>query len=108
HSIRTRNELESIATSMSATIAHRGPDDQGVWVDTGLGVALGHRRLSVIDLSPAGHQPMISRSQRYVIVFNGEIYNYRELKSCLEGGIDGSEPVFRGSSDTDVMLAAFV
>jgi asparagine synthase (glutamine-hydrolysing) len=92
---------------MSATIAHRGPDDQGVWVDTGGGVALGHRRLSIIDLSPAGHQPMISRSRRYVMVYNGEIYNYRELRSSLENGTHDAESAFRGSSDTEVMLAAF-
>jgi len=100
-------DLESVVTGMSAVIAHRGPDDQGVWVDVDEGVALGHRRLSIIDLSPAGHQPMISRSRRYVMVYNGEIYNYRELKSCLEEGVDGAGPVFRGSSDTEVMLAAF-
>jgi asparagine synthase (glutamine-hydrolysing) len=107
HSIRTRNELESVAIRMAATIAHRGPDDHGVWVDIDEGIALAHRRLSIIDLSPAGHQPMISRSQRYVIIFNGEIYNYRELKSCLGGDTAGPGPVFRGSSDTEIMLAAF-
>jgi len=107
HSVRTRNELESIVLSMTATIAHRGPDDQGVWVDIAGGIAFGHRRLSIIDLSATGHQPMISRSQRYVIVFNGEIYNYRELKSRVEDGITGAGVVFHGSSDTEVMLAAF-
>lgn len=88
-------------------ISHRGPDDYGVWVDPDIAIALGHRRLSIIDLSPAGHQPMISRSHRYVIVFNGEIYNYRELRSCLEEGVDSGGLIFRGSSDTEVMLAAF-
>jgi asparagine synthase (glutamine-hydrolysing) len=107
HSIRSRNEIESIAVRMSATIAHRGPDDSGIWADVNAGVALGHRRLSIIDLSPAGHQPMTSRSGRYVIVFNGEIYNYRELRPGLEDVRAGAGYAFRGSSDTEVMLAAF-
>ena len=107
HSCGARYDLRDVARRMSATLAHRGPDDTGVWVDESEGIALGHRRLSIIDLSPEGHQPMISCSQRYVMVFNGEIYNYRELRSCLREGADGVGPVFRGSSDTEVMLGAF-
>jgi asparagine synthase (glutamine-hydrolysing) len=99
---------------MTDEIVHRGPDDGGVWVDAQTGVALGHRRLSILDLSPQGHQPMISLSGRYVIAFNGEVYNHQELRKELECPI--SDPnskmekggvIWRGHSDTEVMLAAF-
>ena len=84
---------------MTATLAHRGPDDSGIFHDEG-GVGLGFRRLSVIDLSPQGHQPMFSTSDRYSIVFNGEVYNFEEIRAELK-----SHP-WRGHSDTEVMLAA--
>lgn len=87
---------------MSAALSHRGPDDEGLWVDEEAGIALGHRRLSIIDLSPAGHQPMISESGRYVIVFNGEIYNYREILKDM----GTPQPKLRGHSDTEIMLLA--
>ncbi len=87
---------------MVETLIHRGPDDFGSWFDVKAGIALGHRRLSIIDLSPEGHQPMMSESDRYVISFNGEIYNFRELRRQLEG-LGHS---FRGHSDTEVVLAA--
>lgn len=87
---------------MVHALAHRGPDDAGIWLDVTAGIGLGHRRLAVIDLSPEGHQPMISESGRYVISFNGEIYNFRELRRQLEG-LGHS---FRGHSDTEVVLAA--
>lgn len=95
-------DLESIICGMVNTLAHRGPDDQGVWVDPEAGIALGHRRLSIIDLSPEGHQPMAASSGRYIIIFNGEIYNFKELRREL--GALGEH--FRGRSDTEVMLAA--
>jgi asparagine synthase (glutamine-hydrolyzing) len=88
---------------MTHTLAHRGPDDADVWLDREAGIGLGHRRLSIIDLSPEGRQPMRSRSQRYVIVFNGEIYNFRELHAELVA----LGHVFRGHSDTEVLLAGF-
>jgi asparagine synthase (glutamine-hydrolysing) len=98
----TRDTLRSIAEDMTATLRHRGPDDGGVWIDLAAGLALGHRRLSIIDLSPAGAQPMLSSCGRYAIVFNGEIYNFEELRPELVSR--GQR--FRGSSDTEVILAA--
>lgn len=101
----TADELRSIALRMAGELRHRGPDDGGGWVDETAGIALGFRRLAIVDLSPQGHQPMSSASGRYVIAFNGEIYNHRELRRELEG-VGGERPAFRGSSDTEVMLAA--
>ena len=88
---------------MAATLRHRGPDDEGVWLDPEAGIALGHRRLSIIDLSAAGHQPMVSRNGRYVLTFNGEIYNHAELRAELEN--EGSNG-WRGHSDTEALLEA--
>lgn len=87
------------------TLHHRGPDDKGSWIDTSAGVLLGHVRLSVIDITSAGHQPMFSHSSHFVIVFNGEIYNHQELRNSLEKS--GMAPVWRGSSDTETLLAGF-
>ncbi len=85
--------------AMTDAIAHRGPDDAGSWFDEAAGVALGHRRLSIIDLRPTGHQPMASHDGRYVLVFNGEIYNHRALRAMLDAE-------WRGTSDTEVLLQA--
>jgi asparagine synthase (glutamine-hydrolysing) len=96
--------LKNIVDGMSKTVIHRGPDDGGSWQDEEVGIALGHRRLAIVDLSPLGHQPMESRNGRYVIAFNGEIYNFLELRCQLESF--GHK--FKGNSDTEVMLAGFV
>ena len=99
----TRDELTDHANRMIDPIQHRGPDDSGIWADEHAGVALGFRRLSILDLSPHGHQPMRSSSGRFLVTFNGEIYNYRDLRRELE--TFGYR--FQGESDTEVMLAAF-
>src|SRR5262249_43605519 len=94
------DQLTAVARRMAEQIRHRGPDDSGEWVDAAAGVAFGFRRLSIIDLSPMGHQPMFSASGRYVVVFNGEVYNFEQIRKEL-GGVS-----FRGHSDTEVILAA--
>ena len=119
---------DAIVTNMVNTIQHRGPDDSGVWIDADAGVALAHRRLSIVDLSPAGHQPMISANGRYVIAFNGEIYNHVDIRCELER-LNHLNPLsaqelatltqdsstvnmrekfeWRGHSDTETLLAGF-
>jgi asparagine synthase (glutamine-hydrolysing) len=99
------SELETQARAMAEAIVRRGPDDAGVWCDPGTNLALAHRRLAVLDLSHAGHQPMPSASGRYVIAFNGEIYNHLELRHELERtGLLCQ--AWRGHSDTETLLAA--
>jgi asparagine synthase (glutamine-hydrolysing) len=96
---------------MIETLGHRGPDDTGIWKDTTVGISLAHRRLSILDLSPEGHQPMHSADGRYIIVFNGEIYNHRQLRKELENStyVNNSSNInWRGHSDTEVMLAAIM
>ena len=90
---------------MGGAIAHRGPDDSGVWLDVHAGIGLSHRRLSILDLSPQGHQPMASTSGRYVIAFNGEIYNHHSLRKALE--VADEAPAWRGHSDTETLLTGF-
>ena len=94
-----------VASKMADALAHRGPDDADVWLDGTAGVALAHRRLAVIDLSAAGHQPMRSHSGRYVISFNGEIYNHQELRHRLDAR-SGPVAAWQGASDTESLLAA--
>ncbi len=96
-------ELSELS-GMSAALAHRGPDDDGVYADASAGVALAHRRLSIIDLGAGGHQPMVSADGSVVLAYNGELYNYRELRRELES----LGQVFRSSSDTEVVLVALV
>ncbi|NCB26949.1 MAG: asparagine synthase (glutamine-hydrolyzing) [Bacteroidia bacterium] len=92
-----------VAIGMGEAIAHRGPDDSGVWQDSLVQVALVHRRLSILDVTPAGHQPMVSASGRYVIAFNGEIYNHLEIRKELQDRCIA--PNWRGHSDTETLLA---
>ncbi|WP_299784511.1 asparagine synthase (glutamine-hydrolyzing) [uncultured Roseobacter sp.] len=89
--------------AMMSAIAHRGPDSQGHWSDTEAGIAFGHLRLAIVDLTPAGHQPMQAASGRYVLTFNGEIYNHQDLRVELEAA--GKAPPWRGNSDTETLLA---
>ena len=96
------SELRAIVTRMTRTLHHRGPDGSGVWTDMKAGLALGHARLAILDLSDAGAQPMVSEGGRYVITYNGEVYNFPELRQDLES--HGHK--FRGHSDTEVVLAA--
>jgi asparagine synthetase B (glutamine-hydrolysing) len=97
------DDAEAWMRSALSDLAHRGPDDAGVWSERESGILLGHRRLSIIDLSPLGHQPMIAASGDAAIVFNGEIYNYRSLRHELarEGF------AFRSDSDTEVLVNGY-
>ncbi len=103
HNRLPSNEVPQIVRAMTDELRHRGPDAEGIWHDETLGLALGHRRLAIVDLSPSGAQPMRSASGRFTIVFNGEIYNFKRLRAELEA--TGAQ--FEGTSDTAVMLAAF-
>src|SRR6185295_5795949 len=94
--------LRSIGESMNATLTHRGPDAGDVWIDPAGGVVLAQRRLAIIDLSPGGAQPMHSADRRYVIVFNGEVYNYQDIRREL--AFAGCR--FCSNSDTEVLLEA--
>src|SRR5437867_7739315 len=94
--------LRALARAMACRLEHRGPDDRGEWVDEQAGLAFGFRRLAIVDLSPEGRQPMLSESGRYVLIYNGEVYNFHALRRQLE-------PLghrFRGHSATEVILAA--
>lgn len=98
----TTAELNAAVTRMSDAIIHRGPDDSDEWVDAATGVAFGFRRLAIVDLTPTGRQPMTSASGRYTMIFNGEIYNYGEMRAeLMQSGVH-----FRGTSDSEVMLEA--
>lgn len=98
----SRPELHRTATTINNALLHRGPETGDVWQDSDLPLALGHRRLAILDLSPTGAQPMESASGRYIIVFNGEIYNFKSIRADLESNHNHA---FRGHSDTEVILA---
>lgn len=98
-----RGSLDLAVKRMADALLHRGPDDGGVWHDAEAAVALGHRRLSILDLSAAGHQPMLSASGRLVMAYNGEVYNHLVLRTQLESS--GLAPAWRGHSDTETLLA---
>jgi asparagine synthase (glutamine-hydrolysing) len=99
------NNQDEVLRGMASVITHRGPDDSGTWYDAQSGIGLAHTRLSVVDLSPAGHQPMRSACERFVIAFNGEIYNHLTLRHQLEA--QRQAPAWRGHSDTETLLACF-
>lgn len=104
HCSRPTSETELLVEQMAATMTPRGPDGSGVWIDAEVGIAFGHRRLAIVDLSPTGHQPMASANGRFVITYNGEIYNHREIGAELErAGVR-----FRGHSDTEILVEAIV
>ena len=97
-------DLHHAVRRMAAEFTHRGPDDSGLWVDKSVGIAFAHRRLAIIDVTAQGHQPMHSASGRYVVVYNGELYNFQEIRKDLEA--TNHAPPWRGHSDTEVLLAA--
>jgi asparagine synthase (glutamine-hydrolysing) len=97
-------DMEAVAVAMARRMRHRGPDDRGAWSDPDAGFAVAHRRLSIIELSPAGHQPMRSASGRWVLAYNGEIYNHLELRARLAA--EGAAPKWHGRSDSETLLAA--
>jgi asparagine synthase (glutamine-hydrolysing) len=92
--------IDGVAEAMALSLEHRGPDDQGIWIDHAAGAALVHRRLSILDLSPAGHQPMVSADERFIISYNGEVYSHQPIAAELAAR--GHK--FRGYSDTEVIL----
>ena len=97
--------VDPVITWMCDRINHRGPDDTGCWIDQSTGLALGHTCLSIFDLSPAGHQPMLAACKRYILAFNEEIYNHLALRAQLPA--EEKAPLWRGHSDTETLLAGF-
>jgi asparagine synthase (glutamine-hydrolysing) len=100
--ITARRVDPELLKRMGDVIAHRGPDDEGIWIDAEAGIGFAHRRLAIVDLSPQGHQPMESQCGRYVLSYNGEIYNHLALRAELEAGKDGLN--WRGHSDTETLV----
>jgi asparagine synthase (glutamine-hydrolysing) len=102
--VATAEEDSALLRRMAYKLVHRGPDDAGTWADANKRIGFGHQRLAIVDLSAAGHQPMVSPRSRFVIAFNGEIYNHLALRSELEA--QGKAPAWRGNSDTETLLAS--
>ena len=90
---------------MANSLEHRGPDDFGIWLDSNQPIAFGHRRLSIVDISASGHQPMTSSNNKFVVAFNGEIYNHAQLRKELD--LINSGLNWNGHSDTETLLAGF-
>ena len=93
----------AVVNQMADALEHRGPDDKGFWIDDESKIALSYRRLAVIDLSKNGNQPMVSQNNRWIIVYNGEIYNHKELRKNLDDS--GYKIKWKGTSDTETLLA---
>lgn len=104
HMFSSRDEIQNCLKKMTDSIGHRGPDSDGLWYDLDNKIALGHRRLAILDLSESGHQPMLSDDDRYVIAFNGEIYNHLEIRQEIESSIPTI--IWKGHSDTETLLKA--
>jgi asparagine synthase (glutamine-hydrolysing) len=105
NSLRSNISFEEQLKKMSSAIGHRGPDDSGMWTDLDSRIGLVHNRLSIIDLTDAGRQPMKSDSDRYIIVFNGEIYNHLDIRKKIQRHIINKS--WKGQSDTETLLEAF-
>ena len=101
---RSLSRSENIIQKMNLAISHRGPDSNGTWLDENSGIVLGHQRLSILDLSKAGYQPMKSESGRFILTFNGEIYNHLIIRKQLEEA--NLNIKWRGSSDTETLIKA--
>lgn len=101
--LRSEGMLQNITRAMTDAISHRGPNDSGIWIDADLGIAVGHRRLSILDTSSRGKQPFSSSSNRYVISYNGEIYNFKEIRQALDAV---AEIEWNSNSDTEVLIEA--
>ena len=93
---------DALLQRMATSLVHRGPDDQGYWSEAEAGIGLAHRRLSIVDLSPHGHQPMASQSGRFMLCYNGEIYNHAALRAELDQHVGGI--AWRGHSDTETLV----
>jgi asparagine synthase (glutamine-hydrolysing) len=102
YSMEYSGDWRSVIFSMNAAIDHRGPDNTGMWCDKGSGIVMGHQRLAVIDLTIAGHQPMVSENQRFVLTFNGEIYNHEEIRVRVQEKVE--KVIWKGLSDTESLL----
>jgi len=107
HKAEGHLNCHQIISEMTNSISHRGPDSSGIWIDDKSKISIGHRRLAIIDLTDSGKQPMSSHDDRYVLAFNGEIYNHLELRSLLEKEVNFT-CIWRGTSDTETMLACIM